>query len=145
MPDKNPYLCKSPECTNERSRGFTYCSKHTKPPIGPQNTDLEGQPLKRNKQMSPRDPLSTPPQMAPPKAVRKEPNKYMRQIKPGVFVDVYDVIQAFGVVDGGFQHAIKKLLAVGQRGHKDESEDRKDIAASIKRSNEIYEEWLDND
>ena len=66
-------------------------------------------------------------------------NKYMREIQPGVWVDVYDVIEAWGVTDGGFQHAIKKILACGSRGHKDEGEDRKDIHMSIKRSNEIFE------
>jgi hypothetical protein len=66
-------------------------------------------------------------------------NKYMREIQPGVWVDVYDVIEAFGVTDGGFQHALKKILACGSRGHKDEEEDRKDIHMSIKRSNEIFE------
>ena len=65
-------------------------------------------------------------------------NKYMREILPEVWVDVYDVINAFDVTDGGFQHALKKMLAPGQRGHKDEAEDRKDIMASVKRSNEIY-------
>ena len=66
-------------------------------------------------------------------------NKYMREIQPGVWVDVYDVIEAWGVTDGGFQHALKKILACGSRGHKDEEEDRKDIHMSIKRSNEIFE------
>jgi hypothetical protein len=66
-------------------------------------------------------------------------NKYMREIAPGFWVDVYDVIEAFEVTDGGMQHALKKILACGQRGHKDEEEDRKDILVSIKRSNEIFE------
>ena len=69
-------------------------------------------------------------------------NKYLRRILPGVWVDVYDVIAAFEVNDGGMQHALKKILACGQRGHKDEAEDRKDILASIKRSNEIFERGL---
>ena len=64
--------------------------------------------------------------------------KYQREVLPGAWVDVYDIISAFGVTDGGFQHALKKILACGQRGHKDEAEDRKDIELSIKRSNEIY-------
>jgi len=68
----------------------------------------------------------------------KKRNKYMREILPGVWIDVYDVIEAFQVNDGGMQHALKKILACGQRGHKDEATDRKDILASIKRSNEIF-------
>lgn len=65
-------------------------------------------------------------------------SKYHREILPGVYVDVYDVIGAFGVNDGGFQHALKKLLATGTRGHKDEAEDRKDIYDSVVRSNERF-------
>lgn len=70
-------------------------------------------------------------------------NKYMREIKPDVWVDVYDVIRAFTVTDGALQHLLKKALAVGQRGHKDTSEDYKDILASAKRALEIFEEWSD--
>lgn len=68
----------------------------------------------------------------------KSSNKYLREILPGVWVDVYDVIAAFEVTDGGMQHALKKILATGKRGHKDEAEDRKDIMASVRRSNEIF-------
>ena len=69
-------------------------------------------------------------------------NKYMREVLPGVWIDVYDVIDGFEVSDGGYQHAIKKMLATGQRGHKDEAQDRKDVEASIKRSNLIYNRKL---
>ena len=73
---------------------------------------------------------------------RSEPrNKYMREIKPGVWVDVYDVIRAFTVTDGALQHLLKKALAVGQRGHKDAATDYKDIVDSAVRAQEIYLEW----
>lgn len=62
----------------------------------------------------------------------------MREIVPNVWVDVYDVIAAFDITDGGMQHAIKKIMACGTRGHKSEAEDRQDILASILRSNEIF-------
>jgi len=65
-------------------------------------------------------------------------SKYHREILPEVWVDVYDVIAAFEVMDGGLQHALKKILATGKRGHKTEAEDRKDILLSVQRSNEIY-------
>lgn len=68
-------------------------------------------------------------------------NKYMREIKPGVWVDCYDVIRAFGVSDPCLQHLLKKALAAGKRHHKDEYEDLKDVLASAKRAVEIYEEW----
>lgn len=64
-------------------------------------------------------------------------SKYHREIKPGVWVDVYDVIQAFGVTNGALQHLIKKALAAGQRGHKTLDQDLDDIIASAKRAKEL--------
>jgi len=57
-------------------------------------------------------------------------NKYSREIFPNVFIDVYDVLRAFKVEDGALQHLIKKALADGQRGHKDQMQDRIDIRDS---------------
>lgn len=70
-------------------------------------------------------------------------NKYMREIKPGVWVDVYDVLHAFVVTNPALQHLIKKALAVGQRGHKDASEDYQDIIDSSVRAKQLHEEWND--
>lgn len=67
-------------------------------------------------------------------------NKYSREIKPNVFVDVYDVLKAFNVTDPCLQHLVKKALAVGQRGHKDAGEDYKDILDSAKRAEEMFKE-----
>lgn len=64
-------------------------------------------------------------------------NKYQREIKPGVFVDVYDVLQAFAVTNPALQHLVKKALAVGQRGHKDAAEDLQDIVDSAFRAREL--------
>lgn len=62
-------------------------------------------------------------------------NKYDVQIvgKDGVktTVDVYRVLNAFDVHDAATQHAIKKLLAAGKRGHKDYVQDLKEANASI--------------
>ena len=66
-------------------------------------------------------------------------NKYQREIKPGVFVDVYDVLQAFNVTNPALQHLVKKALAVGQRGHKDTAEDLQDIVDSALRAQELAE------
>lgn len=65
-------------------------------------------------------------------------SKYNRPCK-GITIDVYDVLKAFNVTCPALQHLIKKALAVGQRGHKDASEDLKDILASAKRAIELYE------
>lgn len=64
-------------------------------------------------------------------------NKYQREIKQGVYVDVYDVLKAFNVTNPATQHAIKKLLAGGQRGHKDLLQDLNEAHASISRAIEL--------
>ena len=82
----------------------------------------------------------------------KPKNKYKRTIKTidaydangkpvkiDVDVDVYDVIRAYGVVSGPLQHALKKVLAPGQRGHKDTLQDLRDIIASVEREIEMQE------
>ncbi|RUR49012.1 hypothetical protein ELY37_02920 [Vreelandella populi] len=58
-------------------------------------------------------------------------------MKPGVFVDVYDVLQAWAVTNPALQHLIKKALAPGQRGHKDLETDMNDIVASAQRAKEL--------
>lgn len=72
---------------------------------------------------------------------REPRNKYSREIKPGVFVDVYDVLRAFNVQDPCLQHLLKKALAAGCRGHKDTKEDLHDILASAQRAVEMYGTW----
>lgn len=70
-----------------------------------------------------------------------EHNKYSREVKPEVFVDVYDVLRAFAVTDPCLQHLAKKALCAGLRGHKDRLEDLIDIEKSIKRAIEMHKEW----
>ncbi len=72
-----------------------------------------------------------------PENARMCNNKYQREIKPGVFVDVYDVLKAWDVRNPALQHLIKKALAVGQRGHKDAAEDLQDIVDSAVRAQEL--------
>lgn len=67
--------------------------------------------------------------------------KYQREIKPGVFIDVYDVLYAFAVTDPCLQHLIKKALAVGQRGHKDTRQDLVDIRDSAQRAVDEHDVW----
>lgn len=64
-------------------------------------------------------------------------NKYEREIKPGVWVDVYSVLVAFNVTNPADAHAIKKMLMPGRRGTKDSIQDREEAIASIKRAIEI--------
>lgn len=64
-------------------------------------------------------------------------NKYEREIiglsGETAMVDVYRVLSAFNVQNPMAQHAIKKLLCAGLRGHKDLSEDVDDIIDSLQK------------
>ena len=66
-------------------------------------------------------------------------SKYSRRIGKEV-VDVYDVLMAFGVTNPATQHAIKKLLMPGSRGHKDRLTDLKEAYQSIARAIELESE-----
>jgi len=63
-------------------------------------------------------------------------NKYQRECK-GVTLDVYDVLKAFDVTNPATAHAIKKLLASGQRGYKDTVQDLEEAMQSIARAVEL--------
>ena len=66
-------------------------------------------------------------------------SKYSRRIGKEV-VDVYDVLMAFNVTNLATQHAIKKLLMPGNRGHKDKLTDLKEAYQSIARAIELESE-----
>ncbi len=67
---------------------------------------------------------------------KRRANKYQRECK-GVLIDVYDVLKAFNVTNPATAHAIKKLLASGQRGYKDVIQDLEEANASISRAVEL--------
>ena len=69
--------------------------------------------------------------------VAPKASKYLREVKPGVMIDVYDVLQAWRVDNPALQHLIKKALQAGQRGHKSRDEDLADIVASAVRAREL--------
>jgi len=64
------------------------------------------------------------------------PSKYTKTIH-GLSVDVYDVLQAWGVSNPALQHLIKKALQCGQRGYKDNAQDLQDIIDSAIRAKEL--------
>ena len=66
-------------------------------------------------------------------------SKYSKIIGKEV-VDVYDVLMAFNVTNPATQHAIKKLLMPGNRGHKDKLADLKEAYQSIARAIELESE-----
>ena len=63
-------------------------------------------------------------------------SKYSRPCK-GITLDVYDVLQTFAVTNPATQHAIKKLLCAGLRGHKDKMQDLTEALKSIERAIEL--------
>lgn len=67
------------------------------------------------------------------------PNKYQRTV-PSTTIDVYDVLTAYSVTNPATQHAIKKLLQPGNRGHKDTLTDLREALASIQRAIQIEEQ-----
>lgn len=59
-------------------------------------------------------------------------NKYQREIKPGVYVDVYDIADAYEL-SPAIYHAVKKLLIPGGRGAKSEVQDLQEAIGSVQR------------
>lgn len=71
------------------------------------------------------------------------PLVYVRRISNAtgsVVVDIYDVLVAFGVTNPAAQHAVKKLLCAGRRGHKTEREDYLEAAIACQRAAMIVED-----
>ena len=55
-------------------------------------------------------------------------------------LDVYRVISIFGVTDPCIQHALKKLLCSGVRGHKDQEKDIQDVIDTLERWKQMRNE-----
>ncbi len=96
----------------------------------------------------PAKPVVEPAPEQPPVITPDRGSKYHRTITqtlPGdthgcsVTVDVYDVLQAFGVSCPALQHAIKKLLCAGLRGGKSAEQDIGEAANSCRRAIELLE------
>jgi hypothetical protein len=74
-------------------------------------------------------------------------NKYSRKIKSisvggqifDIYVDVYDVLEAFESANSASEHSVKKLLKPGGRGAKTVIQDLKEARDSINRSIELEE------
>ena len=84
----------------------------------------------------------------PPTPTPDRGSKYHRTITqtlPGdthglcLTVDVYDVLQAFGVNCPALQHAAKKILCAGLRGQKSAEQDISEAANSCRRAIELLE------
>ena len=72
--------------------------------------------------------------------MKEEHNHYFKPC-PYDTLDVYRVINIFGVTDPCIQHALKKLLCSGVRGHKDQEKDIQDVIDTLERWKEMrYED-----
>lgn len=68
-------------------------------------------------------------------------NKYLKPLPMHVtHIDVYRVLKLFNITEPGAQHAIKKLMFAGQRGHKDVILDYKEAVQAIERTIQMLEE-----
>lgn len=74
-----------------------------------------------------------------------EGKKYLREIHSAVtpsemcLIDVYSVIEAFGVTCPARAHAIKKLLCAGSRGRGSVENDLHGVIAAVNRAIELEE------
>lgn len=71
--------------------------------------------------------------------LRKNPH-YFRSVGHLTVIDVYRVLELFEVTDPCIQHAVKKLLVAGGRGHKDIGTDINDAIVSLERWQEMRRE-----
>lgn len=61
-------------------------------------------------------------------------NHYIKDVRHLNAIDVYRVLELFGVTNPALQHAVKKLLCAGQRGAKDYRKDLQEAMDSIDRA-----------
>lgn len=88
------------------------------------NEDLSGAVVERSEHLAPVNTQEFP--------------HYFKKVPSGVtHVDVYWVLEAFGVTSQPVGHAIKKLLCAGQRGAKGREKDLLEAIACVKRALEL--------
>lgn len=72
--------------------------------------------------------------------IAKQFPHYHKNVQGFDVVDVYRVLDLWGVRNHAIGHAVKKLVNAGQRGHKDVVVDLKQAIISIQRAIEMFEE-----
>jgi hypothetical protein len=65
---------------------------------------------------------------------------YYKDVRNLDVIDVYRVLDLFGVTNPCIQHAIKKLLAAGRRGAKSTDKDINEAIATLVRWQEMQQE-----
>jgi len=73
------------------------------------------------------------------------PNPHSHYHKPCPYdsIDVYRVLELFGVTDPCLQHVAKKALVAGGRGHKDIDKDVQDMIDTLTRRQAMRKEDAD--
>jgi hypothetical protein len=90
---------------------------------------------------SPSDFVVTSKSINPFEVPKKKHNHYFKDVSHLNEIDVYRVIELFGIVDPCLQHALKKLLVTGGRdGNKSKEQDVRDVIASCNRWLEMQAE-----
>ena len=72
----------------------------------------------------------------------KSHNHYFKDVRHLEYIDVYRIIDLYGITDPCLQHALKKILVAGGRGHKDQNRDVQDVIDSCTRWQEMQNENL---
>lgn len=75
----------------------------------------------------------------PAQEKRKYPH-YFKDVSHLDEVDVYRVLDLFGVTDSAMAHAAKKILCAGIRGAKDQQKDIAEAIDTLQRRQEMWEE-----
>lgn len=70
---------------------------------------------------------------------------YHKDVSALKTIDVYRVLKLFEVSDPCLQHAAKKVLCAGSRGHKDLYRDVQDAIDSLERWKEMHAEDIAKD
>lgn len=70
----------------------------------------------------------------------KKHKHYFKYVGNLEYIDVYSVLKLYEVTDPCIQHALKKLLVAGARGHKDIERDIQDVIDTLERWKELSEE-----
>ena len=65
---------------------------------------------------------------------------YKKDVRHIDYIDVYRIIDLYELHDPCFQHALKKILVPGARGHKDLTKDINDIIDTMQRKLEMMAE-----
>lgn len=65
---------------------------------------------------------------------------YYKDVSKLDVIDVYRIIDLYNITDPCDQHALKKILCPGERGHKDIIQDTQDVIDTMRRKLEMFSE-----